>query len=133
MNDKITELLNNTTPTLKLLESFYDNTVMRNTYPPFNAIDAGDGKIVFQIAAAGITKENIKIFIDNDQLQVVYKKPEETTDRNYIERFIAMRSFHSRFIVYPGTEITAVDYSNGIIIIELELVREEKKVKMFTL
>ena len=55
-----------------------------------------DGGLVIEIAAVGINKDDIKIEISGNTIQVIYEKggDDSPTDFEYIHRGIARRSFN---------------------------------------
>ena len=93
-------------------------------YPPFDLIKTGDNDYRIDLAVAGFRPDEIDITAQQNVLIVTGKKKEESgeTDRDFIYRGIATRSFERRFALADHIQVRAADMKDGLL--SIELVRE---------
>ena len=89
-----------------------------------------DGGLVIEIAAVGINKDDIKIEISGNTIQVIYEKGEEDspTDFDYIHRGIARRSFNLGWKISPTYNLNKIkaDMDKGLLAIFIPIADEAK-------
>lgn len=109
--DRLFDLLENST-----------NGQAGENYPPFDLVKVGDNEYRIDLAVAGFKPEEIDITAQQNVLLVVGKKSEETegSDRNYVYRGIANRSFERRFALADHIQVTGADIRDGLLSIELK-------------
>jgi len=93
-------------------------------YPPFDLIKTGDNDYRIDLAVAGFRPDEIDITAQQNVLIVTGKKKEESadTDRDFIYRGIATRSFERRFALADHIQVRGADMKDGLL--SVELVRE---------
>jgi HSP20 family protein len=98
-----------------------------------------DQGLHFEIAGTGLTKEDIKITIEEGILRVSYQKPEDeqccdVNDCNYIHRGIARRSFNLGYKISPKFDLSTAqaEMNNGLLKISIPF-SEAKKPKTLTI
>lgn len=113
-----------------LLGSVSSNSV---SFPKYNIYQLMDGNpyITFmEFALAGYNKSDLSIKADNGYLYLSGKADESSKDRNYLHRGMARRSFDVKFSIGRDTEVRKAEFTDGLLVIELEkIVPEDKKPK----
>lgn len=103
-------------------------------YPPFNLEKSSEHAYRITMAVAGFTEKEIEVTLQENNLVVTGKKPEEETTANYLHRGIANRSFKREFVIGERVEINTASLKDGMLVIDLvELVPEESKPKKIPL
>lgn len=102
----------------------------QSSYPPFD-VTKKDDKYFITFAVAGLTKEDIKIELENGFLSVSHNAGEEVIGEEVLHKGIAKRSFIQRFTLSEGIVINDAKLSNGLLVIELQrIIPEDKKPKL---
>ena len=93
-----------------------------------------DTDLVFDIAATGISKEDIQIQTQNSTLRVNYDKSKAEENKDYIHKGIARRSFDMGWKVSPKFDLTKIKakMANGLLKVEVPM-SEESKPKTVTI
>ena len=93
----------------------------QENYPPFDLIKQGDNEYRIQLAVAGFQPDEIDITAQQNVLIVTGKKKEESaeTDRDFIYRGIANRSFERRFALADHIQVKSADLKDGLLAIDL--------------
>lgn len=92
-------------------------------YPPYNierirpAGGAGE-KIRIILAVAGFRRDDLEIFVEDNQL-TIRGKQESDTSRTYLHRGIASRQFQRAFVLADGLTVLSAELDNGLLSIEL--------------
>lgn len=94
----------------------FDN---ENGYPPYNIERTGDNAYRITVAVAGFGEEEIKVEVKESLLSVKGEKKPEETERKYLHRGIAARSFERRFQLADYVEVEAANLKDGMLSIEL--------------
>lgn len=89
-------------------------------YPPYNIERLAESKYRITMAVAGFSQDEIKLEVKETALSVKGEKKPETTERQYLHRGIAQRSFERRFQLADFVEVTGADLKDGLLHIELE-------------
>ena len=100
------------------------------SYPPYNIEKLTEDSYQITMAVAGFSEDDIDITVKENSLLISGQSGKETdeTDRTYLHRGIASRSFERRFDLADHIIITGADLENGLL--NISLVRdipEEKK------
>jgi HSP20 family protein len=87
--------------------------------------------LFFEIAATGLSKQDIKISIEGDVLRIIHDKVEESLDKNevrYYNKGISRRSFNLGYKIARRFDLTAVDaqMKDGLLTIHLPHTEENK-------
>jgi len=101
-----------------------------NNYPPYNIIKRGSNSYAIEIAVAGFTKEDIEITSEDRDL-IVKATKRQNSEAEYLHKGISSKPFERNFRLADHVQVVGADLSNGMLLIELELVLpEEKKPKL---
>ncbi len=68
---------------------------------------------------AGFRQEDLQITIEDRQLVVRGRQPEETNERVFLHRGIASRAFQRSFVLADGVEVAGADVEHGLLHIDL--------------
>ena len=122
-------------PTDLLFKNFFDTNTQFNSYvdsKPNYPVDISttENSLVIEIAAVGLDKQDIDIEISENQLKVIYNKPDEhvSAGHEYIHRGIAKRAFNLGWKISPKYNLNGIKASmkNGILCIEIPISEEAK-------
>ena len=89
-----------------------------------------DDKLHFEVACTGLTKEDVKVNIEEDILKISYKKPEEddTLHPGTIHRGLARRSFDLGYKISAKYDLSKADakLENGLLEIAIPISENAK-------
>jgi HSP20 family molecular chaperone IbpA len=101
-------------------------------YPPHNIEllpggERGPEALRITLAVAGFTLDELEVSVEDGELTIRGRQSEETV-KDYIHRGIAARQFKRTFALANGVKVRKAELHNGLLAIELERPRKEKKV-----
>jgi len=96
-------------------------------YPPHNIELLPGGERGPALAVAGFRPDELEVSVEDGELTIRGKQSEEAA-KDYIHRGIAARQFKRTFALANGVEVRKAELHNGLLAIELERPRKEKKV-----
>lgn len=96
------------------------------SFPPYNIEQVGDNTLTISLAVAGYTYEDLEVAIEDSQL-VIRGRQEIDSERKYLHKGIAARSFVKTFILAEGMKVAEVLLENGLL--NIILYRPERKIK----
>ena len=88
-------------------------------YPPYNVVKKGDDEYRIEIAAAGMTEQDLEISVEKDVLTIASAKREPQNETQYLHRGIAQRAFKLSFRLADYIEVQNAGLSNGLLSVEL--------------
>ncbi|MEO0810327.1 MAG: Hsp20 family protein [Pseudomonadota bacterium] len=95
-------------------------------YPPYNIERIAKSNVApellrITLAVAGFSRDELEITVEDNQLVVrgQQDRQEQTPQRTYIYRGIAMRKFQRIFVLAEGIEVKSADLENGLLSIDL--------------
>jgi HSP20 family molecular chaperone IbpA len=95
-------------------------------------VDKTDGATYIEIALAGFNKDDIEVFIENDELVIRGKhkqKDEIEKNRIYLQKDIAKRAFERKYKLVTNIDKIEAKFENGILKIKLVPVKKEDLVQ----
>ena len=103
------------------LERLVDSVAKASSdgYPPYNIEQLSESSIRITIAVAGFSRSDLDIQLEDNQLLIRGRQPDEQGDRVFLHRGIAGRQFQRRFVLAEGLEVTAANMENGLLHIDL--------------
>lgn len=102
------------------LERLVERTAKtENGYPPYNIQQVSDNSYRITLAVAGFADEDLSITVEDRQLVVRGKQPDDDDDRVFLHRGIASRQFQRTFLLAEGVEVTGAASTNGLLHIDL--------------
>jgi len=88
-------------------------------YPPFNIEQVDEDSFHIELAVAGFAQEDLAIEFKQNSLTVSGTRKQPETQRNYLHRGIAERSFERRFGLADHVRVAGAKLENGLLTIEL--------------
>ncbi|CFX29134.1 heat shock chaperone [Candidatus Filomicrobium marinum] len=88
-------------------------------YPPYNIERLAENEYRISMAVAGFTRDELEVEVKEQTLSVRGQKAAESTERQFLHRGIAARSFERRFQVADHVEVTGADLKDGMLHVDL--------------
>ncbi len=99
-------------------------------YPPYNIEQIGETRLRITLAVAGFAEENLSVAIEDRQLVIRGKQPDEDKEeRVFLHRGIAARQFQRIFVLSDEIEITGATMDNGLLHVDMVRILPEKDVR----
>ena len=99
------------------LNQFWEGTTTSN-YPPYNLIQLNNVESRLEMALAGFSKKEIKVYTEYGRL-VVEGNKEDTKDAEYVHRGLAQRDFSRAWTLSEDTEVREVQFKDGLLTVKL--------------
>ena len=106
------------------LNRFWESDITSN-YPPYNLIQLNNHESKLEIALAGFKKDELKVFTEFGKLFVEGRKEESKDDGTFVHKGLAQRSFERVWTVTDDTEIGSVEFTDGLLTVELKKIVPE--------
>ena len=100
-------------------------------YPPYNIEQLSENSIRITLAVAGFARRDLDVQLEDNQLLIRGRQPDEQEDRVFLHRAIAGRQFQRRFVLAEGLEVTAANMENGLL--HIVLVRPQPITRTLTI
>ena len=98
-------------------------------YPPFNIEQTSDSSYRITLAVAGFAEADLSITVEDRTLFIRGRQHEDDHDRVFLHRGIAARQFQRTFVLADGVEVGEAKMENGLLHVDLSLVRPETVVQ----
>ncbi|MDQ7080533.1 MAG: Hsp20 family protein [Paracoccaceae bacterium] len=98
-------------------------------YPPYNIEQSSDDSYRITLAVAGFSEDDISITVEDRQLSIRGRQPDEEDDRVFLHRGIAARQFQRNFVLADGVEVVGAKLENGLLHVDLKKVEPESVVQ----
>ena len=89
-------------------------------YPPYNLIQVNNVESILEIALAGFKKEEVHAYTEYGKLFVEGQKSDTESDRTFVHKGLAQRSFKRAWTLSDDTEVSNVTFEDGLLRIELK-------------
>lgn len=96
-----------------------------SNYPPYNLIQISNVESHLEIALAGFKKEEVHAYTEYGKLFVEGQKSDSESDRTFIHKGLAQRSFKRAWTLSDDTEVSNVTFEDGLLRIELKKIVPE--------
>jgi molecular chaperone IbpA len=90
-----------------------------NGFPPYNIERLAETEYRITMAVAGFAEDELKIDVKETALSVRGEKKPDPTERQFLHRGIAARSFERRFQLADYVEVKGANVVNGLLHIDL--------------
>ena len=100
------------------LNRFWDLDTSSN-YPPYNIVQVNNVESRLEIALAGFSKDEVKVYTEFGKLYVEGKKEESETVGEFVHKGLAQRNFTRVWTLSDDTEIRNVGFNDGLLVVEL--------------
>ena len=97
----------------------------QSNYPPYNLVQVSGQEFRLELALAGFKKDEINVYTQEGKLFVEGNKEEAETERDYIHRGVAARSFTRTWSLSDETEVGSVVFEDGFLEITLQKIIPE--------
>ena len=101
------------------LNQFWESTTTSNNYPPYNLIQINNVESRLEIALAGFSKNELKVYTEFGKLYVEGKKEDSETVETFVHKGLAQRSFTRVWTITDDTEIRDVQFRDGLLVVTL--------------
>ena len=101
------------------LNRFFNVHETTNNYPPYNLIRVNSVESHLEIALAGFKKEEVNVFTEYGKLFVEGKKSDTESDRTFVHKGLAQRSFTRAWTLSDDTEVREVIFEDGLLTVRL--------------
>ena len=99
------------------LNSFFNFDTTPN-YPPYNLIQLNNVESRLEIALAGFSKKEIKVYTEYGRL-IAEGNKEDTQNAEYVHRGLAQRNFNRAWTLSEDTEVREVTFKDGLLTVKL--------------
>ena len=100
------------------LNRFWDLDTSSN-YPPYNIVQVNNVESRLEIALAGFSKNEVRVYTEFGKLYVEGKKEESKDAGEFVHKGLAQRSFTRVWSLSDDTEIRDVRFNDGLLVVEL--------------
>jgi len=90
-----------------------------SNYPPYNLVQISNVESHLEIALAGFKKEEVHAYTEYGKLFVEGQKSDSESDRTFIHKGLAQRSFKRAWNLSDDTEVREVTFEDGLLTIKL--------------
>ena len=103
------------------MDDYFDRFMNETTsnYPPYNLIQVNNVESRLEIALAGFTKDELKVYTEFGKLYVEAKKEDSETVETFVHKGLAKRSFTRVWTITDDTEIRDVQFRDGLLVVTL--------------
>ncbi len=88
-------------------------------YPPFNIEQRGESDYRITLAVAGFAEADLAVTLEDRQLVIRGRQPDDATGKTYLHRGIAARQFQRSFVLAEAIEVSGAALGNGLLNIDL--------------
>ena len=116
------------------MDNYFDRifSYEAQSYPPYNLVQISEDESRLELALAGFTNDEVKVYTERGNL-VVEGSKEKTDGREYIHRGLAQRSFTRSWTISEDTEVSDVTFENGLLTVTLSRIIPESRQKKYFL
>ena len=107
------------------LNRFFNTDFPQSNYPPYNLIQLNNHESTLEIALAGFKKDELKVYTEFGKLYVKGSKEEPKVDGTFIHQGLAQRSFQRVWTVSDDTKVGSVEFTDGLLTVELKKIVPE--------
>ena len=100
------------------LNRFWDLDTTSN-YPPYNIVQVNNVESRLEIALAGFSKNEVSVYTEFGKLYVEGRKEESKEMGVYVHKGLAQRSFTRVWTISDDTEVRGVEFTDGLLLVQL--------------
>ena len=101
------------------LDRFFNSYETTTNYPPYNLIHLNNVESVLEIALAGFSKKDLKVYTEYGKLIVEGSKETKETGSEYVHQGLAQRSFTREWALSDDVEVREVQFKDGLLTVKL--------------
>ena len=107
------------------LDRFFYESPIQTNYPPYNLIQLNNHESTLEIALAGFKKDELKVYTEFGKLYVKGSKEESKVDGTFVHKGLAQRSFERVWTVSDDTKVGSVEFTDGLLTVQLNKIVPE--------
>jgi len=107
------------------LNRFFNEPSQTSNYPPYNLIQLNNHESTLEIALAGFKKDELQVFTEFGKLYVQGTKEESEVDGTFVHQGLAQRSFKRVWTVSDDTKVGSVEFTDGLLTVQLNKIVPE--------
>ena len=109
------------------MDDYFDRFMNETTsnYPPYNLIQVNNVESRLEVALAGFKKDELKVFTEFGKLYVEGKKEESENVGEFVHKGLAQRSFQRVWTVSDDTKVGSVEFTDGLLTVQLNKIVPE--------
>lgn len=88
-------------------------------YPPYNIEAVAENAYRITLAVAGFREDDLAITVEDRQLVIRGRMPEDGAERVFLHRGIASRAFQRSFVLADGVEVAGANMEHGLLHVDL--------------
>ena len=101
-----------------------------SNYPPYNLVEISNVESRLELALAGFSKKEVLVYTQDGKLFIEGQKEDKETESTYIHKGLAQRSFKRAWTLSDDTEVSSVNFEDGLLTVILgRIVPESHKRK----
>ena len=101
-----------------------------SNYPPYNLVQISSVESRLELALAGFSKKEVLVYTQDGKLFIEGQKEDKETESTYIHKGLAQRSFKRAWTLSDDTEVSSVNFEDGLLTVILgRIVPESHKRK----
>jgi len=101
-----------------------------SNYPPYNLVQISNVESRLELALAGFSKKEVFVYTQDGKLFIEGQKEDKETETNYVHKGLAQRSFTRTWTLADDTEVSSVNFEDGLLTVILgRIVPESHKRK----
>ncbi len=101
-----------------------------SNYPPYNLVQISSVESRLELELAGFAKKEVLVYTQDGKLFIEGQKEDKETETNYVHKGLAQRSFTRTWTLADDTEVTSVNFEDGLLTVILgRIVPESHKRK----
>ena len=101
------------------LDKFFNSYETATNYPPYNLIHVNNVESVLEVALAGFSKKEIKVYTEYGKLTIEGQKQIKETGSEYVHQGLAQRSFNRAWTLADDVEVGDVTFRDGLLTVKL--------------
>ena len=101
------------------LDRFFNSYETTTNYPPYNLIQVNNVESLLEIALAGFTKKELKVYTEYGKLIVEGQKETKETESEYVHQGLAQRSFSRAWTLSDDVEGREGQFKDGLLTVKL--------------
>ena len=101
------------------LNRVFDLHETTTNYPPYNLIEVSNVESLLEIALAGFKKKEVNVYTQDGKLFVEGQREDTESEKTYVHRGMAQRSFTRSWTLAEDTEVRSVVFEDGLLSITL--------------
>ena len=107
------------------LDRVFDFQETTSNYPPYNLVQLNNHESKLEIALAGFKKNEVKVYTEFGKLYVEGQKEKTEDVGEFVHKGLAQRSFQRVWTITDDTEVGSVEFTDGLLTVQLNKIVPE--------